>query len=199
MLQLNYELVRGVYQKKGYPWWTKPYDLNLFGVRAEGFHPDVFDDRIGIAYVDKFGNRLIFEVAATTDPGLYYLNNPMNSKGCAYLKPGYYKGSHCLGIHKGYAAIVQCGPVTVYRIRKLKDISCLDMMLHDTGIHGINIHRALAEGLAVSVGKFGAGCQVTPWAADLNYMRALLTMQKKHIGTDKISYALIEQQDLVQK
>jgi len=196
VLQLSYEALQAAYSRLGYPWWTKPYDLNLFGVRAKGYRPDHYDDRLGIAYTDKYGNKLLFEVAATTDPGLYYLNNPMNSRGCAYLKPGYYKGSHCLGTHKGYAAIVQCGPVTVYRIRNSEDTLKLSEMPQDTGIHGINIHRALASGLADTVGKFGAGCQVTPWAEDLNYMRALVAMQRTFVGTDRVSYGLITAEDV---
>lgn len=191
MQPLSYEKVQAAYYRLGYPWWTKPYDLNLFGVRAKGYQPDQYDDRLGIAYTDKYGNKLLFEVAATTDPGLYYLQNPMNSRGCAYLKPGYYKKSHRLGTHKGYAAIVQCGPMTVYRIRKPLDVLDLSLMMQDHGIQGINIHRSLASGLADTVGKFGAGCQVTPWATDLNYLRALVGLQKEFVGTDMVSYGLL--------
>ena len=44
----------------------------------------------------------------TTLPGLYWLENPMNSKGCAILKEGQYKGVYEIDLHNGkYEAICQ--------------------------------------------------------------------------------------------
>ena len=51
---------------------------------------------------------------ATTDPGLYYLEHPMNVDGTAILIPGQYIGSHKTGLHKGDHALIQCGKLRVW-------------------------------------------------------------------------------------
>ena len=53
----------------------------------------------------------------TTDPGLYWLENPMNVDGTAILAPGQYRGAYRIGKHRDdYQAVVQTGgEVAVYR------------------------------------------------------------------------------------
>ena len=61
------------------------YNLNIIGVRAAPGEPDRFDDRLHVVYKDHRNAWVDLCFAATTDPGMYYLQNPMNVKGTAIL------------------------------------------------------------------------------------------------------------------
>ena len=79
------------------------------------------------------------------------------------LKPGQYRGSHKLRLHAGkYLALGQKKDVTVYRDNNRDGNYDLDESKTDTGLFGINIHRATgrAGGKSTRVDKWSAGCQV---------------------------------------
>lgn len=154
-----------VYHKLGYQAWLKGYfNLNIGGIRTNDQTTNIFNDWIFCFYwAEKNGGVVpqFFMWEATTDPGLYYLNNPLNVNGTAILKEGQYKDTFAIDYHHGsYLALCQrLAPVTVYRDRN-KD-NALDFNgLIETGFFGINIHRASYASIVGMVGKFSAGCQV---------------------------------------
>ena len=61
----------------------------------------------------------------------------------------------------------------------------------DTGLFGIDIHRALEFDIAKTVDKFSAGCQVIQSPDDFAYLIALVKRQKQFLGTDVVTYTLI--------
>ena len=77
-----------------------PYDLNLFGIRSNNVESNTFDDLLGCIYRDE---QLAFQLEvwpATTDPGLYWLQNPSRVEGTAILVPGQYRiGLTCMVGH----------------------------------------------------------------------------------------------------
>ena len=101
-----------------------------------------FDDWITISY--QFADQWYYEeFKCTTDPGDDWMKSPMNSKGCAILKPGQYRGSHKLRLHQGrYLALGQQEPDDVYRERNKDDKYDFNEDTVDKGLFGINIHRA---------------------------------------------------------
>lgn len=93
---------------------SKNYNLNLIGIRSINKVANNFDDFLCVLW--KFnGNWNMLKFKMTTDPGLFYLKQPMNSKGTAIVKEGQYRGLWKYGKHKGYIALQQSGPVTVFR------------------------------------------------------------------------------------
>jgi hypothetical protein len=195
--QPTYQQLKAIAQRKGYKWFSKPYDLNVWGVRAGIFAINKIDDLICVAYVDVFGNEKVFCFTVTTDPGAYYMNNPLNTKGCAVLQPGQYLGSHKIGKHRGkYKALVQVRSMKFWRVKMHKGTPDWANATTETSIIGANIHKMLEAGIATLVGKWSAGCQVfaSPWenAAFLNLVDQQLTM----LGTDVVSYTLIVESDL---
>jgi hypothetical protein len=135
---------------KGYKWFednsNKEYDVNIVGVRnseTKGRVTNAFDDCITISY-KKDGEWKFHCFKCTTDPGSAYMDNPiLKNTGCAILKPGQYRGSHKLRLHAGkYLALGQKKDVTVYRDNNRDDNYDLDESKTDTGLFGINIHRA---------------------------------------------------------
>ena len=172
----------------------KPYNLNIIGIRNQINKPNQFDDTLVVMWKFKGSwNFLHFEI--TTDPGLYWLNQPMNPLGTAILKEGQYKGSHKLGKHKGYKALQQQGPVIVYRDANRDNNLNMTAGTEQEGYFGINIHRARLDGKSINVNKWSAGCQVFASSADFDVFMKLCDNAVAQWGNG-FSYTLINSKDL---
>ncbi len=186
-----------VMRSKGYCIFDRddqPYNLNLIGIRAATPVPNKFDDRFFVLWkhLGKW-NEKAFPI--TTDPGTYWLQNPMVVQGTAILKEGQYPGIWALGKHSGYDALVQVGPCTV--IRDANRDARLDFTGHEeTGLFGINLHRATAYGTSKQVDKWSAGCQVFADSSDFAVFMALAREAAKVWG-DRFSYTLLNERDFV--
>jgi len=165
------------------------YNLNLLGVRSKDMTPNTFNDKFIVFFkVNNYQNFFIFD--CTTDPGLYWLQNPMNVNGTAIVKPGQYKGVWKLGKHKGYEALVQRRPITVFRdSNRDKEFDFKD---EQSGLFGINCHRASSSMESKQVDKWSAGCQVfsDPYDFDI-----FMSVVKKAIQnySNSFTYTLIEE------
>lgn len=175
---------------------TKPYNLNIVGIRAAQPTPNKFNDLMCVFWKYE-GQWNIYKMQCTTLPGLYWLENPMNSKGCAILKEGQYKGVYEIDLHNGkYEAICQrLGPVTVYRDDD-KDTE-YDMLegTEQTGMFGINLHRASAYKELDDVDKNSAGCQVIQDPNEYEVHMGIANMAAEIWG-NKFTYTLINENDL---
>jgi hypothetical protein len=181
---------------KGYVVKERPYELNIVGVRNDSTVPNKFDDFIYVFWKDDKGNWQGKYYTATTDAGTYWLLNPMSNLGAALLKEGQYKNSHKIGLHKGqYKALVQQNPVTVIRDYDRNAILDFNNGREETGIFGINIHRAGASGNTVDVGKWSAGCQVFQNADNFANFLELAEKSNKLYGNN-FTYTLIDERAL---
>jgi hypothetical protein len=179
--------------KKGYKIFMRPYELNIVGVRSDSAKPNAFDDAIYVFYSDKDGKLIQHRFPATTDPGTYWLQNPMNPQGTAILKGGQYIGSHAMGMHRGkYLALVQQRPLTVIRDYDRNAVLDFSNGREETGLFGINIHRAQETGTTKIVDHFSAGCQVF---ANVTDFIQFLSLCEKHKGLygNNFSYTLIDE------
>lgn len=193
--------IRRTLLSKGYAFFDdwNPYNVNIIGIRSTVSTVNEFDDEIVLIYRDKSGNEFTIDrYRATTDPGLYYLKNLMNARGCAVLAPGQYRGAYEIGKHRGqYTALVQVTPLPVYRDRNRDATIDLEPATIDRGIHGINIHRASQTHASTVVGKWSAGCQVIADPGD--YKRFMATVKKSaKIYGNSFTYTLITSRDLIQ-
>jgi hypothetical protein len=67
------------------------YDLNLFGVRTANIVAGAFDDWLGVFWMNWDSDGWEYHVwPATTDPGTFYLDQPLNVSGTAILVDGRY-------------------------------------------------------------------------------------------------------------
>jgi len=176
----NYILKRGVYQ------------TNVFGIRANTQANDKFDDIVGILRVNHGNQWEALLCDATTDPGLYYLEHPMNVKGTAILMPGQYIGSHKTGLHKGDSALIQCGKLRVWRDRN-KDDSYDYTNPQDSVGDGIDIHHAGVN--STVVGNWSAACQVVARRTEFD---SFMFQIAEHLTTgfeDLFDYTLLEEID----
>ena len=199
------EQIETTVKAKGYKWFednnNKGYDVNIVGVRnseTKGRVTNAFDDCITISYkIDGEWQFHCFQ--CTTDPGSAYMDNPiLENTGCAILKPNQYRGSHKLRLHAGkYLALGQKKDVTVYRDNDRDDKYDLDESKTDTGLFGINIHRATGRsgGKSTRVDKWSAGCQVIADNDDWHQFLDICQVAREVHG-NSFSYTLLESKDL---
>ncbi len=179
--------------KKGYRLFMRPFELNIVGVRTDDVKPNSFDDKIHVFFKNSEGRLIQHEFKATTDPGTYWLKNPMNPQGTAILKEGQYIAGYGLGLHRGkYLALVQKRPVTV--IRDYDRDAMLDFMngKEDKGLFGINIHRASEYGTTKIVDQYSAGCQVFANPTEFILFLQLCERHKALYGNE-FTYTLIDE------
>lgn len=192
-------MIQATLVQKGFRTFARPFELNIVGIRANSTKPNSFDDTISVFYRNSEGRWVFHQFKATTDPGTFWLENPLNPQGTAILKHGQYIGSHGIGLHRGkYLALVQKRPITV--MRDYDRNATLDFMngKEDTGMFGINIHRASVSGTTKSVDKYSAGCQVFQNAEDFNVFMQLAERHKQLYGND-FTYTLIDERALVRE
>ena len=138
--------------KLGFKFFTEgDYNLNIVGIRNSSTGAKVtnaFDDYIAVAYkvAGVWGVKVW---ACTVD----------NGGGTARVVAGQYRGSHAIGLHQGkYEALRQVGPLVVER-DYTKD-GVYNAAKKETGVFGINIHKASTIGTQKYIDRASAGCQV---------------------------------------
>jgi len=199
------EQIQTTVEDKGYKYFhdnlNKGYDVNIIGVRnskTKGRVTNAFDDTLTISYKIE-GEWQYHEFNCTTDPGSHWVKNLLNEKGVAILKPNQYRGSHKLDLHQGkYLALRQKSNVTVYRDNDRDNNYDLNESKTDTGIFGINIHRATGKsgGKSIRVDKWSAGCQVIADNDDWhNFLD--ICQNAREIHGNSFSYTLIESKDII--
>ena len=199
------EQIQQTVEDKGYKYFhdnlNKGYDVNIIGVRnskTKGRVTNAFDDTLTISYkID--GEWQYHEFNCTTDPGSHWVENLLNEKGVAILKPNQYRSSHKLDFHQGrYLALRQKSEVTVYRDNDRDNNYDLNESKTDTGIFGINIHRATGRsgGKSIRVDKWSAGCQVIADNDDWHTFLGIC-QSAREIHGNSFSYTIIESKDIV--
>ena len=199
------EQIQQSVEDKGYKYFhdnlNKGYDVNIIGVRnskTKGRVTNAFDDTLTISYkID--GEWQYHEFNCTTDPGSHWVENLLNEKGVAILKPNQYRSSHKLDFHQGrYLALRQKSEVTVYRDNDRDNNYDLNESKTDTGIFGINIHRATGRsgGKSIRVDKWSTGCQVIADNDDWHTFLGIC-QSAREIHGNSFSYTLIESKDIV--
>jgi hypothetical protein len=189
MKTLCKEVIERAVKDKGYQWFLTK--VNIVGIRTNDLKANTYNDFLTLTwYQNNQWNFIGFE--ATTDPGLYWLKNPSNVKGCAIVAPGQYINLWQLGIHSGYEALVQTGnKIKVYRDNNRDNYLNLDGQI-DFGYFGINCHRSHPSVLQWVIEKYSAGCQVIRKGESWNKFLSIIKANKQ----DFYSYTLLTEDDL---
>lgn len=188
---------------KGYKWFddaaNKTYDVNIVGIcnnapSVADKVTNVFDDHLTISFKDENGVWQSYCWRATTDPGKKGVQQFGNKKGVARLVPNQYRGVYMIDKHGGkYTALCQRGGnVTVYRDadRNLE----FDESKLDTGMFGINIHKAGQD--STWVDDWSHGCQVFKRVKDFDQFMSICQKARKIWG-NRFSYTLLESTDII--
>lgn len=180
MKRYTIDELKNEFAKLGYTW----YPFMLVGIRSNANIPNEFDDLVGVVEGDK-----ISWYTATTNPGTHWLKNLLNPKGAALLKPGQWVDSWKVGMHQGkYEALTQVKSITVYRDSN-KNLIAEESSVEDTGLFGINIHRANPNGISKFIDKWSAGCQVLNNSTEF----AELLNKCKSSGLKSFTYTLLKE------
>jgi len=172
------------------------YDLNLVGVRTSDRTVNRFNDFMYVIWRESqtWESR---SYKITTDPGLYWLQNPMNVEGTAVLKSSQCRSAFRIGQHKGYRALQQNRPLPVYRDNNRDNILDFNENTLDEGMFGINIHKAGSriEG-STQVDKWSAGCQVFSKESDFNEFMEFCDRSAQQYGNE-FTYTLLNDREIV--
>jgi hypothetical protein len=185
------EQIETAVKAKGYKWFedssNKSYDVNIVGVRNTSPAvyrkvTNVFDDHLTISFKDEKGSWQFYCWMGTCDPGKKGVQQFHNSKGVARLVK-----------HQGkYDALCQRnGNVTVWRDAN-KDL-VFEEKVTDTGMFGINIHKAGQDSQWVE--NWSEGCQVFKRVKDFDEFMSICKKAAKIHG-NKFSYTLLESTDI---
>lgn len=184
--------VKEILKEFGFTLYTKPYQLNIVGLRSKNENSNSFDDEIHVFYTKPDGKWNYHIFPATTDPGTFWLNNPSYPQGTAILAQGQNRDAYSIGLHRGkYEALVQVKPVTVIRDYDRDAVLDFDNGSKETGNFGINIHRAESTGSTLFIDQYSAGCQVFKDADDFYAFMQLCKLHAKHHG-NSFSYTLVD-------
>lgn len=179
--------------------YTRPFELNIVGIRADSTIPNRFDDEIHLFFKNNANQWIHYIFPATTDPGTYWLKNLMNPQGTAILMQGQYKGAYQIGLHKGkYYALVQRKPITVLRDYDRNAVLDFYNGRKYTGMFGVNIHHASVNGTTKTVDRYSAGCQVFANINDFNLFMQLCEKHKQLYG-NSFTYTLIDKRAIARE
>ena len=176
------------------------FNLNIIGIRNSSTGSKVtnrFDDKITLSYKDN-GIWKFHMFDCTTDPGTHWVENIMRKEGVAVLKPGQYRHSHKIRKHQGrYEALGQQKPVTVYRDNNRDQNYDLNNNNTQTGLFGINIHRATkyAGKKSTQVDKWSAGCQVIASNDDWKLFMKICR-KARDTWNNNFTYTLLDSKDI---
>lgn len=189
------EHIISVMDRKGYKVFNNPkgHDLNIVGIRTKDMTSNRFNDWLTVFYISD-GQWNFFPFPCTTDPGTYYRTDPINVKGTAIMKSGQYRGLWKVGKHKGYKALQQKNPCTVYRDANLDAFLDTKGIKQDTGLFGINCHRSNAGRASTRVDKWSAGCQVLQDPDHFVFLMALCDRAAGKFG-NSFTYTLLTHED----
>jgi hypothetical protein len=174
---------------KGYNISQQPGTYNI--IYIEGVEPDgtenmdennSFNDLRMVIGIDAMGvPKIIGKWVATTEPGSFYTNNPMNPAGAARIEFGQYKawqvGPHITKFTNQNPALIQATDVTVHRDFNRDGFRTGDRL--DTGSFGINQHHA-DDAPRTNIGRWGAGCLVGRTAVGHEEFMNIIMQDKRY-------------------
>ncbi len=197
-MHLTHEYIRSLYARYYYKFLTRPYEINLFGIRSKKLLVNEFDDVLGIAWEDFYGMGQCLAFRGTTDPGLYWLKNKLgNINGTFILAPNFYEECFTLGYHNvgkpnAYRAFVQAPSADFVGWRDNDADGQFDMSGLPTwkDVTGLNLHHAKD---AQYVGQYSAACQVCQSDREHQVMVAL-GERHAELYSNIFNYALFQSQ-----
>lgn len=158
--------LRDKFKDLGFQW----HAFHLIGIRSKADKPNEFDDLFYLYdNLTQEPNKYL-QFTGTTNPGVSWLTNVMNPKGCAVLTLGQHYNCWALGKHHGqYEAWVQVKPLSVFRDNN-KDLQSDESGIPDIGMFGVNVHRASETNISKVIDRWSAGCQVMNNPSEYNVL-----------------------------
>lgn len=171
------------YKEHGY----RIQEINPFGIRNKlDMGKGLINDIIGLWTKDK-----IYIAKGTTDPGIYYTENPMNKEGTLHLCLGHHQKMYRVKKHRDqYKALCNDWTCKKQRVWRDKDKNFIYSKNDkpDLGHFGANLHRMGGRDKYEKIGKYSAGCQVIESKSDFDEYMNIVMNSKMYKGTKLITY-----------
>lgn len=191
------------YEKLGYPVFTQgAYNINLFGILANGGNPNRYNDFIGLFFHERGSsftpdNWRFHLFPATLNPGLPFLLSPMDGGGAAIICEGYYRGLWEISTFKGTPCLRQRTPVKIYRDNNRDDKLDLNPKTTTEGFYGLLMHEHFqTKDRAEIVANSSAGCHVPQRRSDMQTIMKICNLGVVQWG-NKISYGVLNEKQIV--
>lgn len=196
MNELSLDNVIEVLKAKRYKVFENEGILNIVGIRSNETDGSDYDDHCYVFYKLPDGKWKLHIYTITTNPGNYYLQNPLpGTKGTAIMVPGQHLNLWAIGLHRQkQKAFVQVNPVPVYRDANRNSVLDFDPKTIEVGLFGINGHHGSAHDVDI-VGQFSAGCQVWRFNKPHQVMMEAAELLSRKYQYKYFTYTLLEQKD----
>lgn len=210
--KLTVDAILAAYSARNYVIFEKDdkdHNFNMFGCRSSKYDTNTFNDIVGLLWKYR-GKWNLRKYAATTDPGMYYMSNPISHAGTHIMKDGQYRGAYGGGLHKkSYPALRQVGPIDFYEDNN-RDLH-FDKSVIKRGLEiNANIHGTFNEKFksfdaapesyfpnveSSVVGKWSAACHVI---ANKYYYREFMLLAYAGLAAfgGALTYTLFEEQEI---
>lgn len=195
-MEFTYESIRERYKNKGYIFHEEIGRINICGVRSDQGKvvTDKFDDLIIVTYKDSDKKGYIKQFPGTTDPGLYFIEKPMNPRGTIRMIPGFYENAYIPGLHFDYRALRQHSKIKFW-LDNDKDKEYDEGNIIDE-ICGANIHHGFNS---PRIGNNSAGCQVVWMTRDFNKLMFLVDCNIQNGHGELFHYGLFDEVEAIKK
>lgn len=195
---ITYDFIKSMFGQKSFVFREENEYANLFGYRSKDLTVvDKFNDLLGVAYKDYFGNNQCLMFPGTTKPGMFYLQQQLgNQEGTWILAPGQYLDCWTPGLHAGkYLALIQSGAKVFkgWRDKTLDGKFDMNGQLYDD-CTGVDFHTVRTDGdVNDVVFNASSGCQVVRDGRHFEVALNLVLRTFEVFPTNKINYTLFQE------
>jgi len=194
--------LKNIMFRKGYPFYTKPFDVNIIGIRMKDQDFKKFADLFLLVYTDHLNYNHVEKAIGTTVPGIIYHSNYSNPEGLGIIVPGHYKAVWEKGKHKGREALTQCGNFNVYRDKNKDGKIDKNVVVVAGPDKRFDLHDAHSSTFPdkiflENIGGFSEGCQVLANKVKYRMWYEIISYSMKLLKYFKVSYTLLEEDDFI--
>lgn len=197
-----WEKLKAYREKKGLPWFTEPWDLNLFILRSG--RVGEWDDLWFLTCVDDSNRRIVQRVKATSDAWAGEWTNPTHPDGTVFILNGHYPGGYERGLHKGRICLRQRVNFEYVRwpangqiptVAQLNSLAASGKSFWDN--RGTHIHNRISgKAPAKPQRDDSEGCVVSLWYHQHMAGIELVKQQERFRGSSIVSPTFLRAEDL---
>lgn len=208
-MNINIETLKKTIAALNYKWFEdRP---NIISIRTKLLVPDTFNDLLTISY-KEYGQENLKTYSITSEPGVFYQKNLLNSEGCAVIESGQWINAYSIGFHKGYdgtklnpktntpypahRALLLTGHIMIKRDKDMDGIAGNSGTVAKGDGTGCNIHGAIRSDVTKVVGPWSAGCQVfAAWKDKEEFLD--LCEKYRSVNNNTFTYTIVKEDQLV--
>jgi hypothetical protein len=192
-----WERLKAYREAHNYPWFTAPWDLNLFVLRSG--EVGKWDDLAVVTCVDEAGRQVVQRVRCTSDAWEGEWTDPTHPDGCLYVLDQHVAGGLQLGEHRGRPALRQRKPFSYVRwpadgtVPTVEQLEAHASTSSFSAVRGTHLHNNW-DGRAPVKPRPGEseGCTVSLWRHQHAALIELTKQQEFFLGSSVVSVTYLK-------